>query len=269
MKESIDFKKTLFRASAIGQIMTEPQSKAHKEAGRLGKTAKSYCRQLYREMMYEREKEIYSKYLEKGLQVEEDAITLYSRVKKVLFLKNTERLTNEFVSGHPDLYIGKDIRHADEVNDIKSSWDLFTFPFPSDPLNDDYDWQLQTYMALTGAKTSKLIYCLIDTPEVLINDEKRKLLWKMGVTTDLNPDYQAACVEIDKNMRFTDIPMKDRICEFIINRDDEKIERIYQRVRRCRYYLEELYESYHGTLPPAEPSKSIDTKKIVLQKINA
>src|SRR5688572_14682194 len=183
------FDNTLIRCSCLGKIMTEARSKSEV----LSETTKTYLRQLFREIKYDRKKEITTKYMEKGLMVEEDAITLYSLVKKRFFKKNEERVKNDYLCGTPDLFIGESIEQAKEIIDIKSSWDLFTFPFPSDKINKDYFYQLQGYMFLTGAEKATLVYCLIDTPLTLINDEKRKLLYKMGVVTDENPDYMAAC----------------------------------------------------------------------------
>ena len=62
--------------------MTEPKLKADKEAGNLSETSKSYLVEVYIKEMYDREADINSKYIAKGLMVEEDSITLYSRVKK-------------------------------------------------------------------------------------------------------------------------------------------------------------------------------------------
>ena len=42
-----DFSKTLIRSSSVGYLMTEPQSKAAKDAGELSKTAKSHLLDVY------------------------------------------------------------------------------------------------------------------------------------------------------------------------------------------------------------------------------
>jgi hypothetical protein len=203
----MDFSKVTFRCSQLGRIMTPPQEKAAKERGDLGQTCKTFLRQYYRELRYGRSKDVTTKYMEKGLMVEEDAITLYSRLKKRFYKKNDRRLTNEYITGEPDIYEGVDIEHATHIPDLKASWDLFTFPFPSDPVNKDYLYQIQGYCALTGAKSGSIAYCLIDTPETLIEDEKRKLFYKMNAGTTENRDYITACEELERNMRFDDIPL--------------------------------------------------------------
>lgn len=231
-------KQTKFRCSALFNLMTEPKLKADKEAGNLSETTKSYLIDLYVQEKFGREQDIFSKYITKGLMVEEDAITLYSRVKKTFHRKNELKLENEFIKGTPDLYLGETIQKATEVIDIKSSWDIFTYfrNFVKDVPNAYY-WQLQGYMALTGATTSRLAFCLVDTPEVMINDEKRKLMWKMGVATDMDDAYIEAAEQLDKLMKYSDIPLEQKVCEFVIDRDEDAIQRLYAKVSKAREYL--------------------------------
>lgn len=231
----------LFRASSNGHLMTEPKTKADKDAGNLSETAITHLVDIFVREKYGRQTDISNKYIEKGLMVEEDAITLYSRVKKVFFKKNEEYLTNEFVRGTPDLYIGKTIHTAETIIDVKSSWDIFTFfRAKHKKINPLYYWQLQTYMALTGAKKATLAYCLVDTPESFINDEKRKIFYKMNITTEENEVYQEACKHLELAMTYEDIPKEERVHEFHIERDDEGIQKLYQKIEKAREYLNEL-----------------------------
>jgi len=186
---------------------------------------------VYVSRKYGRTTEIETRYTMKGLMVEEDSLTLYSRFKKRIFTKNEERLNNEWISGCPDVI-------KENVVDAKSSWDIFTF-FRQNikKLNKNYYWQMQGYMDLTGADSATLAYCLIDTPDVLVNDMKRKLLWKMGVATELDQDYLDACAEIDKLMKYDDIPMEEKVIEITIERNQTDIDKMHKRVEQCREYI--------------------------------
>jgi hypothetical protein len=231
----MNFSTHLFRAHAVGKIMSNGRGKDS-----MGETCKSYLKQIYLEVRYGRKKDIHSKYITKGLETEESAITLYSRVKKKFYRKNTERISNSYLSGEPDLYEGETILSATHGIDTKASWDLFTHPTPGDKLNPDYFYQAQSYMALTGANTWTIAHCLVDTPLILIEDEKRRLMYKMGALTNESPEYLAACEELEKNMTFSDIPLKERVTEFFIDRDDAVIEKIYERIEDCRKYLNDM-----------------------------
>jgi hypothetical protein len=163
--------------------------------------------------------------------VEDSAIAFYSSFKGGFFSKNDEWFRNDFISGTPDIV------SDDLVVDIKSSWNAFTLPKNTDKINRDYYWQLQGYMWLTGKETSLLSYVLLDTPEQLIQDECRRLAWKMGVIDDVNQDYIDACQELREQMTFNQIPIEERIVEFEIKRNEEDLELLKSRILECRMYL--------------------------------
>lgn len=247
----MDFSKTLFRCSSLGHIMTEGKGSG------LSETTTKHLIDVYVSNRYGRNDDIQGKYIEKGLAVEEDSITLYSRLKKTFLIKNEKHFKNEWIKGTPDLFDKDPITlnffekdgsmvwdgkaHELSVTDIKSSWDIYTFMrVLSKDVNKMYYWQLQGYMDLSGASSATLAYCLVDTPAPLIEDEKRRLMWKMGVATSENPLYLEACDELEKAMTFGDIDMKERLIEFKIERNDADILRMHKRVEDCRIWLNEF-----------------------------
>jgi len=235
----MDRSQILFRASQVGRLMTEPRSKSEI----LSETTKEYCREVYINVKYGRKKDITNKYIQKGLMVEEDSITLLSRFKKQMFRKNETRLQNEYITGTPDLFIGENIEEAIHVIDAKSSWDIFTFyKAKSEEINKLYYWQLQSYMWLTGAKSADLVYCLINTPDVLITDQKRKFMWNAGIL-DENPITDEVFAEIEKDCLFDDIPLSERIHIKPVEYCESDIERLKIRIEDCRDYIESLFET--------------------------
>jgi hypothetical protein len=239
----VDFSQHRFRCSSLGHLMTEPLTKADKDAGNLSEGTKTHLVDVYVHLKYGRQTDITSKYIAKGLMVEEDGITLYIRMKKKFFKKNEEHLKNDFIMGTPDIFDGPSIYKATEITDIKCSWDIYTFYRTlTKKINQLYYWQLQGYMWLTGAKTAVLAYCLINTPDVFLNDEKRKLFYKMGVVSEENEIYLEACQALELSMLYDDIPLNERLLEFRIERNDADIARIENRVIKCRQFLAELQE---------------------------
>jgi hypothetical protein len=235
----MDFSNHKFRCSSLGHVMTGTKDKKDP----LGETCKAHLIDVYVSQKYNRQTEIINKYVEKGLKVEEDSITLYSRVNRTLYFKNEERLLNDYIQGCPDLFLSAtgSVKKADLVIDIKSSWDIFTFfRTRAKSINKMYYWQGQGYMALTGAKIFKLAYCLVNTPEIMISDEVRKMMWKMAVISDDDPLFQEAKFNLEKNMRYDDIPIEDRVIEIIIQRDDNAIEQCYDKIKLCRKFLNEI-----------------------------
>jgi hypothetical protein len=199
----MDLKEFKCRCSKIGDIMVNGRG------GGLGKTTESFVKQWMKEQLYGYQKFVSTKQMEKGHEVEFDAIKYYDNNLD----KNEESFENDYLTGTPDIIDG------DYIKDIKSSWDLWTFPLFEDELpTKDYYWQMQGYMALTGRKSAKVIYVLIETPIHLLNN------W-----TDV--DYQ-----------YADKERKLRVKEFIVERNDEDIQKIYDRVKEIRKYVKELHE---------------------------
>jgi hypothetical protein len=233
----MDFLKTLFRCSSLGHIMTDPRSKSET----LSETCKTHLIDVYVANRYGRRDDIQNKYITKGLAVEEDSITLYSRIKGEVYFKNEDHLSNKWIKGTPDLFTGDKIYNAETITDIKSSWDIYTFMRTlTKDVNKLYYWQLQGYMDLSGASSATLAYCLVDTPQQLIEDEKRRLMWKMGTATEENQLFMEACEELQRSMTFEDIALHERLIEFQIPRNEADIMKMHLRVEECRKWLNEF-----------------------------
>ena len=194
------------RASASGKLMTKPRSKSEV----LSKTTKSYLEEWTKEQIYGVRKNIQSKYLTKGNQVEDDAIMYASTEKGWLFAeKNEEYFEDEYFCGTPDLIL------ENKIIDIKSSWDCFSFPlFYNGIPNKDYYYQLQTYMHLTGKHNAQLVYVLMNTPEELTLEESH--------------DY-------------SEINSKYRIKIFDVEYQEEVIEELKNKVIESREYIKQLW----------------------------
>lgn len=218
----------LFRASGVGNLMSA--------SGKLTDTNKKYLAQVFIKEKYNREKNIENKYVDKGLAVEEDSLTLYSRFKSpVYYEKNEERYTNAYLSGTPDMIKG------DMIIDVKSSYSIHTYFDSKIKLNETYYWQLQSYMALTGKKNATLAYCLTNMTDIILKDMERRLQWKMGAISDEDAVYMDAVEKLRHENIFDDIPLKDRVHEIEIARNDEDIMRMYKMIGEGRKYIKEHF----------------------------
>lgn len=212
----------------------------------LSDTCKSYLIQSYVLSKYGRIREITTKQMVKGTISEDESIKLFSVLDGKAYEKNTTRIENDFISGIPDLYSGISIFDSEEIIDIKTCWDIFTFlSNVPDPTEDDqYYWQLQGYMALTGAKIGTLAFCLVNTPDSIIEGEKYNLLKRMDVATELDPSYQRELKLLLANRKFDDIPMEERLLTKSIERNDDDIYKMYQKVEKCREFLAEFEQEH-------------------------
>ena len=193
------------RASASGKIMTNSRSKSEL----LSETTKTYVKEWLIEKIYGFRKEIKSKYLTKGLKLEDTAIDKAIEWLDLPFtIKNEKFFEDDFFCGTPDLIVDN------VVYDIKCSWDAFTFPlFETEIPNKDYFYQLQVYMHLTGCKKAVLTYVLLNTPEELTYEDKHN---------------------------YDNMDKKYRIKTFEIDYSEEVIADLQQRVTNIREYLKTI-----------------------------
>ena len=192
------------RASALGQLMTNARSKSET----LSQTAKSYIEDWVKEQIYGVKKQIKSKYIQKGLALEDMAIEFYSIAKDQSFMiKNLDKFEDDFFTGTPDCM------HEGIVYDFKTSWDCYTFPLFDEVPDMGYYYQLQVYMHLMGLKKAKLVYTLQDTPDYLTYEEP---------------------------VSYSHVENKYRIKEFDIDYDPEVIETAKAKIIECRDYVKEL-----------------------------
>ena len=154
------------RSSSLSQIMTDPKGKGEV----LSVGAKTFIAKQAKEFVYGFDEKISSKYMDKGIQVEDQSIELLNSVLFTSYQKNTERKDNDWITGECDIFTG------DSIIDIKSSWSLTTFPALAEQGEDkDYEWQLRAYMWLWNVDKASIAYCLVSTPEDLIKYEDQSL----------------------------------------------------------------------------------------------
>lgn len=220
---------------------------------KLLKTATNLLDDIFQETVFGRSKELKNKYLEKGVSQEEKSLTLYTQVTGELLTKNEDQFANDWFTGTPDNTEGL-------IRDIKTSWDYSTFPMHDEEIkNKAYLCQLNVYMDLVGLDKAELVYCLVDTPFNLVDDELRKVGWNIGVTsTDSIPtelkvetvqnliyteegliDYchQSSDIELNWFTGFKEIRPENRIKIFDTYKDGKLLGQMRTQVQLGRDYL--------------------------------
>lgn len=218
-----------FRCSGLGKLMTEPRSKSET----LSETAKTFIEEVFNEKELGIYKDVSSRYTDKGIQMEDEAIQFAGNVLGWEFgvFKNEKRLTNEWITGIPD--INTDTLLAD----IKCSFDGTTFPFHKKQIpNKDYFWQLQGYMMLTGHDQAELVYCLMNTPQLIVEDEIRRAHWKLNLLEE-SLDLRDA---IQNQHNFDHLSDRIRVKRFIVIKDEESQAKIRERVFNANEYYQQL-----------------------------
>ena len=176
-----------FRASSLADIMTDPKGKGEV----LSVGAKTSLMKRAKEFVYGFDERISSKYMDKGIQVEDDSIDLLNVVLGTLYSKNTERRDNEWLSGEADIVA------EDRIIDIKSSWSLGTFPALAEVAdNTTYEWQLRAYMMLWDIPYASVAYCLVNTPDALVGYED----WRLHRVDHIIPELRVTLVHYERDL---------------------------------------------------------------------
>lgn len=199
----IDIAQFKCRASSAGDLLTNPKS-----GNGLSKTTQSYVQMWLKEQIYGYKKYFTSKYTDKGLRYEDEAIDkCIEWLDLPMVLKNQERFDDEYFTGEPDMIL------PDSIIDIKNSWDWSTFPLFEDVIpNPEYIAQVQVYMHLTGKSKASVVYMLLTTPE-----------------TKFEPE-----------MSYDHVSKDYRIKKFDFEYDPEMIAKLQNRVIQCREYINNL-----------------------------
>lgn len=198
---------------------------------------------IYLQNKFGRKRTIISPYIDKGKSVEEQSIKILSEFLNKELKKNQEKFINDYIKGIPDLIL------EDTIIDVKTSWSIFTLP---DPLFDnlegkknDYYWQIQGYLALTNKKEGVVAYVLADTPNFLIDKEIERRLLAEGINKDDEETVSRITSEIILENKYDDIPIQERVRLFKIARNEDDIQKIYNRVDECRKYLKNALQSQY------------------------
>ena len=197
----------LIRCSALRLAMTEARAK---NAG-LSETAKKVVEDEIRTLYFGVREKISSKAMQKGIDCEQQSIDLLNNVEFRLskpYVKNTERRSNDWITGECDIYDAE----SRTIRDIKTSWSIATYPLFADNAND-YEWQMRGYMMLWDCDTAIVDYCLVDTPEHLIGYEQREL----HIVSHIDPEK--------------------RVKSFVFERDEQKEQRIKERCEQLQEYF--------------------------------
>ncbi len=212
----------------------------------LSDTAKALVRRTW--LKYEKGiySNIKSKYLDKGIIKEEDSISLRTELDGVLYVKNEERKNNDFFTGECDII--KDFENKRLIIDTKTSWDAETFLASKPTL--DYEVQGQIYMELWGADEFELSFCLVDTPDHLMQREKDNAKWKYysndmsdAEMDDLETMMQPIYEQIERNMIFStnpNIQKEECIKTFYFKRDREMYAKLVEKAKLALDYYKTL-----------------------------
>jgi hypothetical protein len=198
--------------SSLGKLMTTPKSKTEN----FNQGAKTYIRQVAKQDFFGYRVELDNKYINKGKDQEQDSIDLLNAVRFTNYHKNIFRLEDEYLTGECDILAD------DRIIDVKTSWNLETWPAtPGEAHDNEYEWQGRAYLMLYEREIFELVFCLVTTKDEFLNQ------WE----------------QIDLH-RVDHIAPEKRITSVIYERDLEKEELIREKL----IFANEYYSQYINQL---------------------
>jgi hypothetical protein len=134
--------------------------------------AKSYLMGLAKEFVFGYHKVVTTKFMDKGLLLEDEAIAFINKMRFKSYAKNTERRVSQYLTGECDIY-----EPGVKTIDTKVAWDLSTFPALSSEAHDPlYMWQGVSYMKLwPDVHEHEVAFIMLDTPDDLRKWEQPEL----------------------------------------------------------------------------------------------
>lgn len=184
--------------------------------------------------------------MKKGKEVEAMSGKLLGLIDGVEYKTDKQRIYNEFLSGEIDFYCGIHVYLAERIVDNKASWDYPIFLKKIHTgLETGQKEQVQGYGDITGAQELYIANTLVDTPDEIIEEMKYRLAKKMGCVTTEDPEFLKEWATWEKSMKFTHIPIHKRAHKIKIEPfTGFEREKLYDRVKVCREWLNNFHESY-------------------------
>lgn len=193
-----------------------------------GASARQYIEDVWLWNEYGYDEPVLTNEILKGLLCEDEAIGVVTRqVDGPFRVKNEATFENEWFIGTPDI-VGPDV-----VEDAKCSWTLKTFKRVQHP-SALYYAQGQVYMDITDCDTFRLCHVLVDTPEEIVTEERKKFYFRFNCDEE-NPYLQECYRAVDAmHAASRMIPEPKRIKVFTIPRDDIYLAKLRRRVEQAR-----------------------------------
>lgn len=206
----------------------------------LSKGAKTAVEKVFYEDKFEFRKQISSKYIQKGLLLEDKAIALVAEYLGLNGIeKNETHYTNEFVQGTPDAIARLGFGEGFQF-DIKNVY----YPEGLDGFNNAlipiYEWQGHAYNWMLGFEHGFCVKILQNPPAEMLQEEVRKL-WKEAGRAWHEEIPQKFVDEVSDYFNFERLPLEDRIRIFKMTTTKGIIEQMKDAVILAR--------EHYATLP--------------------
>lgn len=184
--------------------------------------------------------------INKGKKQEAQAGALLGFVDDVVYKVHKERISNDFLTGEIDLYLGESVYDATTIVDIKNAFDYPGFLKKiNNGLETGQKEQIQGYGDITGARELYIVNCLVDCTDENIEDVKWKVAKKFNAISIESPDFLVEWAKWERSMLFSHIHPYKRVSKIKVDPfTKQEQDRVYDKVKICRDWLWLFHESF-------------------------
>ena len=182
--------------------------------------------------------------ISKGKKQEAQAGALLNFVDDVKYKTHKERISNEFLSGEIDFYLGESVYKAINVTDAKNAWDYPGYLKKiNNGLENGQQDQIRGYGAITGATDLFIANCLVDCTDENIEEVKWRVAKKFDAISTESPEFKEEWKKWERSMRFEHIDPYKRVHKIKVEPFTEfERQKVYDKVKICRDWLYEFDE---------------------------
>lgn len=178
---------------------------------------------------------------EKGTVQEGQSIRLLSQYDGINYNKNEKRYQNRFITGIPDIVVSR--KGVKKVVDIKTPIDINSFFYKHEiQLPTEYLYQMRGYIELAKADYGEVAFCLVNLPPEMIAQEIRKLKIRYFLFGKSDEETELKVRQLEDSMIFDNIPIDRRIIKFKVERDEEFMKSVYERVKIARTWMKQFHK---------------------------
>lgn len=179
----------------------------------------------------------------KGQIMEAEAIEIISSIDKQKYVKECDIIKNDHLIGICDVFHGA----GRKIIDVKANWNIYSFlPNHQNQIDSNYWYQMQGYMELYDADVAEVCFVLVNTPAHLIQRERERHADRF-LTGEISKDKYIELMEgIGHSFNYNKIPIRKRVIRQIIPRHKPVMPLIYDRVAKCREWLNN-FEEIHAS----------------------
>lgn len=182
------------------------------------------------------------KAMNNGSKRETTALRIISKVNGEQYYKYKKRLDDGYVIGSIDGINARKIQDATKIIEIKgvSTPTKLMYLLKNGIINAHF-YQMQSYMSIFKKDIVELNYILLPPPESDVLEQK--VLYFNKYKEVYSEEMLVKMWKKDeRRMKFLDIPTKDRVVSFTIQRNQSIIDLIHKKVALARFFLYEFDE---------------------------